>query len=200
MSCQNLIEYNLLVQMAYHTKRGTVRSPFGMRRITTNLRDNETHFHGGIDVGASFGTRFYIPKEYKDRTQFGYQMFNGQYITVVGDKYILHILHLVRVLLVKDKNSPYYCVGLANSTGSSTGDHFHFEIHLKGVPVDQSGRGKVDPLQVFSECDLVTGYKQSGVNNMNVPIYQIEGLKVAFHDPCPRFSIQRDPNSGKCPI
>lgn len=193
MSCQNLIEYPILVQMAYHTANHGVTSPFGLRRITTNKRDNEIHFHGGIDVSAPFGTRFYIPKDLKSITHLGYQEFNGQYILVTGQKYSLYILHLARVLIVKDKNSPYYCVGLADSTGSSTGDHFHFEIH-------ERGRVKVDPIMVFSDCQIITGYRQSGVNNMNTPIYQINGLKVAFHDPCPRFSIQRDPNSGKCPI
>lgn len=204
MTCSNLIEYPILVQMAYHTAKYGVVSPFGMRRITTNKRDDEIHFHGGIDVNAPFGTRFYIPKELKSITHLGYQEFNGQYILVTGQKYSLYILHLARVLIVKDKNSPYYCVGLCNSTGSSTGDHFHFEIHLRGGPVDQSGRGKVDPIMVFSECQIIYEYERTGANTYGTPIYNIKGgtkgLKVTFTDPCPPFSIKRDRNSGKCPI
>lgn len=201
MSCQSLPEYDVLVQMAYWAHRNGICSPFGLRTITTNKRENETHFHGGIDVGVPFGTRFYIDKKLESITRLDYQEFNGQYILVNGKQYKCYILHLARVLIVKGNNVKYRYVGLANSTGSSTGDHFHFEIHELKKIGNTIVEEKVNPVFVFKDCGIADYTEVGVINEHGTKLYKVSPLKVHFQDPCPQpIKAKRLPGNERCPI
>jgi len=114
--------------------RGWVSSGFGYR---ISPFTNEREFHSGIDISARMKTPITAPAD--------------GIISMVGKTYgfgtILHINHgqgiktiyghLDKVLVKKGQYVKRgENIALLGSSGRSTGPHLHYEVHLKGVPLN----------------------------------------------------------------
>lgn len=102
----------------------------------------EMSFHYGIDMGAPEGTPILAAREGRI-VYIGYNDIAGNHIEIDhGDGYLTRYLHMrasgpfapgMRVGLTVTQGQH---IGFVGTTGRSTGNHLHFEIHEHGVPVD----------------------------------------------------------------
>lgn len=93
--------------------------------------------HKGIDIPADQGTPIYPASEGKvifTGVQSGYG--NLIIISHQGNTTTIYA-HLSQINVTKDQTvTRDDIIGLVGSTGLSTGPHLHFEVRIKGVPID----------------------------------------------------------------
>ena len=114
--------------------RGPVNSDFGQRRSPWAP---SSEFHSGIDIGASIGTAVKAPAP-------GVVVFAGQHpeygITVIiqhGNDTKSLYGHLSRLNVAMDQQVQRGdTIALTGNTGRSSGPHLHYEIQVKGQPVN----------------------------------------------------------------
>jgi murein DD-endopeptidase MepM/ murein hydrolase activator NlpD len=114
--------------------RGAVNSEFGTR---TSQGGKLSEFHGGIDIGAERGTPVRAPAAGTvvfagAQAEYGITIMleHGQDIrTVYGHLSKLHVK-------LGDTVERGALIGLTGNTGRSTGPHLHYEILVKGQPVN----------------------------------------------------------------
>jgi murein DD-endopeptidase MepM/ murein hydrolase activator NlpD len=94
-------------------------------------------FHSGLDISAKIGSPIIAPAD-GVVTFVGHNDLSGNLLTInhsygIKTKYA----HLNKALV---KQGQYIkrgdVIALLGNTGRSTGAHLHYEVHLKGVPVD----------------------------------------------------------------
>lgn len=114
--------------------KGWVSSSFGYR---ISPFTNEKEFHNGLDISARIGTAIVAPSDGVVASvgkSYGY----GNMITInhgygLKSKYA----HLSKSLVKKGESVKRgQQIALMGNTGRSTGPHLHYEVHLKGVPVN----------------------------------------------------------------
>jgi len=111
-----------------------VNSEFGTR---TSLGGKAREFHGGIDIGAERGTLIRAPASGTvafagTQAEYGITVIldHGQDIrTVYGHLSKLH----VKAGQTVERGT---LIGLTGNTGRSTGPHLHYEVLVKGQPVN----------------------------------------------------------------
>ena len=98
--------------------------------------------HKGIDIGAAEGEPVIAAAAGKVTT-VAYSGARGYYIVVDhGSSYVTLYQHLSRQdVKVGDMVKAGQQIGAVGETGISTAPHLHFEVHVRGTPVD--------PLQFF---------------------------------------------------
>jgi murein DD-endopeptidase MepM/ murein hydrolase activator NlpD len=114
--------------------RGPVNSDFGQRRSPWAPN---SEFHSGIDIGAAIGTPVKAPAP-------GTVVFAGQHpeygITVViehGNDTKSLYGHLSRLNVAMEQQVQRGdTIALTGNTGRSSGPHLHYEIQVKGQPVN----------------------------------------------------------------
>lgn len=114
--------------------RGPVNSDFGQRRSPWAPN---SEFHSGIDIGAAIGTPVKAPAP-------GTVVFAGQHaeygITVIidhGNDTKSLYGHLSRLNVTTDQAVQRGdTVAFTGNTGRSSGPHLHYEIQVKGQPVN----------------------------------------------------------------
>lgn len=114
--------------------RGPVNSDFGQRRSPWAPN---SEFHSGIDIGAAIGTPVKAPAP-------GVVVFAGQHpeygITLIiehGNDIKSLYGHLSRLSVAMDQQVQRGdTVALTGNTGRSSGPHLHYEIQVKGQPVN----------------------------------------------------------------
>lgn len=114
--------------------RGAVNSDFGQRRSPWAPN---SEFHSGIDIGASIGTVVKAPAP-------GTVIFAGQHpeygVTLVidhGNETRSLYGHLSRLSVAMEQAVKRGdTVALTGNTGRSSGPHLHYEIQVKGQPVN----------------------------------------------------------------
>ena len=108
-----------------------VSSSYGWR---THPISGERQFHTGIDLALSRGTNVLSPAD----GTVTYAAWNGGYgrflEVTLADGTVISYAHLLdfNKLKVGSKVKAGSVVGHVNSSGSSTGDHLHLEVHDKG--------------------------------------------------------------------
>lgn len=115
--------------------RGPVNSDFGGRSSPWSSSSSE--FHSGLDIGATRGTAVFAPAP-------GTVVFAGQHaeygVALVidhGNDIKTLYGHLTKVTVAQDqKVQRGQPVGLTGNTGRSSGPHLHYEIQVKGQPVN----------------------------------------------------------------
>ena len=117
--------------------RGSVNSEFG-RRLSPWTGTPE--FHGGLDIGADRGTAIKAPA---DGTVVA-ASFNpefGNFIVIDHGQEIKTLYgHLSKLLVAQGQGvTRGQVIGQSGSTGRSSGPHLHYEIQVKGQPVDPRG-------------------------------------------------------------
>ena len=114
--------------------RGPVNSDFGQRRSPWAPN---SEFHSGIDIGVPIGTPVRAPAP-------GVVVFAGQHpeygITVIiehGNDTKSLYGHLSRLSVAVDQSVQRGdTIALTGNTGRSSGPHLHYEIQVKGQPVN----------------------------------------------------------------
>jgi murein DD-endopeptidase MepM/ murein hydrolase activator NlpD len=95
-------------------------------------------WHPGIDMTAPKGTPIYAIESgvvtYADDSFFGY----GRHVVIAHEHQIESLYgHMSEILTSVGKRiSRGEMIGKVGSTGWSTGNHVHLEVHIKGIPVN----------------------------------------------------------------
>lgn len=119
-----------------------VTSPFGWR---THPITGRQHLHGGIDIAAPNGTPIMASKAgVVVISQYGSSYGNYVVISHPDGTRTLYAHMSQRNVSAGDTVSQGQTVGLVGSTGSSTGNHLHFETWT-----GSSSSSRVNPMQFF---------------------------------------------------
>ena len=108
---------------------GKLNSPFGYR---THPISGSYEFHEGIDIGARTGTPVHATAEGKvvfSGWRYGYGLAVGiQHASGFSTLYAHNSANLVRQGDIVSKNQ---VIAYAGSTGSTTGEHVHYEVRFQ---------------------------------------------------------------------
>ena len=119
-----------------------VTSPFGWR---THPITGRQHLHGGIDIAAPNGTPIMASKAgVVVISQYGSSYGNYVVLSHPDGTRTLYAHMSQRSVSAGDTVSQGQTVGLVGSTGSSTGNHLHFETWT-----GSSSSSRVNPMQFF---------------------------------------------------
>ncbi len=114
---------------------GTVTSGFGYRR--NPFGHIEWKYHGGLDIGASYGSAIYATNDGLI-TFAGWDSGHGKTVDLdhasgVSSRYC----HASQILVEQGQEVlAGQVIALVGSTGISTGPHLHYELYLDGERVD----------------------------------------------------------------
>jgi murein DD-endopeptidase MepM/ murein hydrolase activator NlpD len=118
---------------------GPITSPFGFRPdpFTGALR-----MHPGIDIGIASGTT--VAAAAAGRVivvETGYSGGYGNHIVIDhGGGIATLYAHLSQIFVAEGQDVQQgQAIGASGSTGYSTGPHLHFEVRLKGTPINPLG-------------------------------------------------------------
>lgn len=114
--------------------KGWVSSKFGYR---ISVFTGEKEFHSGLDISGKKGSPIIAPSDgvvISIGKTYGY----GNLLTVNhGYGLKTRYGHLSKTLVKKGESVKRgQTIALMGNTGRSTGPHLHYEVHLKGVPVN----------------------------------------------------------------
>jgi len=111
-----------------------LESPFGLRNDPLS---NGAGFHPGADVKASVGTEVHAAAAGRVVRAGDCGGYGNCIVIDHGDSVATLYGHLSQVdVSVGDQVANGDVIGLAGSTGWSTGAHLHFEVRLRGLPID----------------------------------------------------------------
>jgi murein DD-endopeptidase MepM/ murein hydrolase activator NlpD len=114
--------------------KGWLSSRFGYRISPFTQRKE---MHKGIDISTRLKTPIVAPAD-GIVIKTGWNGSFGRMIAIRhGNGFITKYAHLNKILVKKGQTVKRGDeIGLVGKTGRSTGPHLHYEIHLKGVPVN----------------------------------------------------------------
>ena len=112
-----------------------VTSQFGYR---TSPISGTWKFHAGIDLAAPSGTEVFACKSGTVVSVEQNHSLYGKYIDIKHNgNTTSRYAHLSKTLVKKGETvSTGQTIGLAGTTGASTGPHLHFEVRENGTPLD----------------------------------------------------------------
>ncbi|WP_313559156.1 M23 family metallopeptidase, partial [Ruminiclostridium cellobioparum] len=145
------------------TDKIVIDSGFGMRMhpIKKVLK-----MHDGIDIDCDMGTIIYAA----DSGVVSFTGVSGGYGNLIKIKHangnVTYYAHLSKILVSENTQvTKGQIIGLAGSTGLSTGPHLHFEVRINNEPVDPSPYlGLVRDVPNFLPEDLK--YREINVENL----------------------------------
>ena len=114
--------------------KGWVSSKFGYRK---SVFTGEKEFHHGLDISSRTGSPIVAPADgvvFSVGKTYGF----GILLTINhGYGFKTRYGHLSKVLVKKGEAVKRgQTIALMGNTGRTTGPHLHYEVHLKGVPVN----------------------------------------------------------------
>lgn len=114
--------------------KGFITSGFGGR---ADPIDGSPSWHQGVDISAPFGTPVVATAD-GIVVSAGWKIGLGNSVVISHENNILTIYgHLSKIFVkVGQKVKRWQKIGLVGSTGRSTGNHCHYEIHINSVPVN----------------------------------------------------------------
>ena len=114
--------------------KGWLSSRFGYRISPFTQRKE---MHKGLDISTRLNTPIVAPAD-GIIIKTGWNGSFGRMISIRhGNGYITKYAHLNKILVKKGQAVKRgEKLGLVGQTGRSTGPHLHYEVHLKGVPVN----------------------------------------------------------------
>lgn len=121
------------------------KGPLLTMKITSGFGNRENPFtgrneyHSGLDLKAHIGTKIFSPYRGVINNR-GYSDFYGNYLIIEHPHgYSTHYYHLKSIALnIGEHVEKGDLVALSGNSGRSTGPHLHFEIQLKGEPINPS--------------------------------------------------------------
>ena len=95
-------------------------------------------YHEGIDISGPQGTPIYATGDgVVDLTEYSFRGYGNQILISHGFGYHTRYAHLTKVLVVPGQRVKRgEKIGLMGSTGKSTGSHLHYEVIVRGRPVN----------------------------------------------------------------
>lgn len=115
--------------------RGPVNSEFGRR--TSPWLDDSVEVHSGLDIGAPRGTAVIAPAPGTVVYAGGHSEYGVTLVIDHGNEIKTLYGHLTRVGVALDqKVERGQVVAFTGNTGRSSGPHLHYEIQVKGQPVN----------------------------------------------------------------
>ncbi len=115
--------------------KGRITEIFGVKRIYN--QGMKSWFHGGIDIAVLGGTPIIVPADGCVVLAEPFTAHGNSVLIDHGYGVITTYLHL-RKLLVRNGEMVKRggIIGEVGTTGSSTGNHLHFQINVNGIKVD----------------------------------------------------------------
>jgi hypothetical protein len=117
-----------------------ISSPFGWR---VHPITGQRRLHAGVDMVDRAGTPIVAPEPGKileSRKSTAAGGGYGYYVKMEGKSGAVHIFaHMIEGSLTKKKGDSVIqgeMLGGMGATGASTGVHLHWEVHVKGKPID----------------------------------------------------------------
>lgn len=111
-----------------------VTSKFGVRNHPVLHRPIK---HNGVDMGRGVGVNIYAAADGKVVLAKFSSSFGNYIIIEHKDGYSSVYAHLSRIMVSQGDNvSKGSQIGLTGSTGRSSGAHLHYEVRLKGTPIN----------------------------------------------------------------
>lgn len=113
---------------------GALRSSFGGR---SDPFSGEGTFHTGIDLEAATGTPVHVTAD-GVVTRAGWSGDYGRLVIVDhGNGYETYYAHLSQLIVVPGEEVQRgQVIALSGGTGRATGPHMHYEVRLRGTPVN----------------------------------------------------------------
>lgn len=137
-----------------------VNSNFGFRQDPITGR---TRMHTGVDLRASYGDS--IGAALAGRVAYaGYRGGYGNLVIVDHGRGIsTYYAHLLSISVsVGQTVVAGQAIGLAGSTGRSTGPHLHYEVRANGIPIDPSSVITFKGTAIFANGSPVRGRAVDG--------------------------------------
>jgi len=117
--------------------RGPVNSGFGTRASPWSAK---SEFHSGLDIGAPIGTQVKSPAPGTVVFAGVNQEYGQTLIIDHGHETKSLYGHLSKLnVAVNEKVQRGEVIGMTGNTGRSSGPHLHYEIQVKGQPVNPTG-------------------------------------------------------------
>ena len=112
--------------------QGTVTSKFGEREIF-----GSTSFHRGIDISVPLGVAVHAGNDGKVTFSGERGTYGNLVILDHGNGFVSYYAHNSKLLVKEgDQVTRGQTIAAAGSTGRSTGNHCHFELHYNGELID----------------------------------------------------------------
>lgn len=113
---------------------GTVNSEFGRRLSPWS---GEPEFHGGMDIAAEPGTPVKAPAPGTVVFAGGTPGYGNTVILDHGQEITSRFAHLHKIKVAPGQRVERgQMIALSGNSGSSTGPHLHYEVLIKGRPID----------------------------------------------------------------
>ncbi|QNO15015.1 M23 family metallopeptidase [Alkalicella caledoniensis] len=113
---------------------GRISSPFGNRRGPFTGR---IEFHSGIDIANSTGTPIYATADGSVSVAAYRSGWGNLVIIEHSNGFSTYYAHMSRIAVKPwEKVEKGQIIGYVGSTGNSTGPHLHYEVRLRGTPVN----------------------------------------------------------------
>ncbi len=114
--------------------QGRIASGVGMRPSPWT---GEKEFHSGLDIAQPIGTPVHAPGDGIVEL-VGESRANGRTIVLDhGQQIKTQYAHLSEILVKQgDRVRKGQLIALVGNTGKSTGPHLHYEVRVKGIPID----------------------------------------------------------------
>jgi murein DD-endopeptidase MepM/ murein hydrolase activator NlpD len=154
-----------------------VNSNFGYRRdpITGSGR-----MHTGVDLKAGYGES--VGASLGGKVAFaGYRGGYGNLVILDHGRGIAtYYAHLLSIsVAVGQSVVPGQAVGLAGSTGRSTGPHLHYEVRANGIPLNPTSTITFKGSQIFADGRAVSGKPVDGGDEDDAPQTASKDAKAA---------------------
>lgn len=113
---------------------GGITSEYGFRDNPVNGEDD---FHAGVDIACAAGTKVAAALG-GQVVKTGYNAYRGNYLLIRHTGGVQTLYQHLACIVVRpgEMVRQAQTVGMAGSTGMSTGPHLHFELILDGLRVD----------------------------------------------------------------
>ena len=105
--------------------------------ITTLYEMRWGEFHFGVDLACPYGTPYYATHAGTVTVARVYGGYGNGIFIDNGNGITTKFAHASKLLVVEGQHvEAGQLLGLVGSTGYSTGNHLHYEVHVNGNPVD----------------------------------------------------------------
>jgi murein DD-endopeptidase MepM/ murein hydrolase activator NlpD len=136
--------------------QGVLRSSFGGR---SDPFSGEGSFHAGIDLQAASGTPVHVTAD-GVAVSAGWSSGYGKLVVIDhGNGFQTYYAHLSQFLVVPGEEVRVgQVIGLSGGTGRATSPHLHYEVRVKGAPVNPyrflSSKTEIAHVSKFAHNDL----------------------------------------------
>ena len=138
-------------------KHFRISSPFNPWRLNPVTKRYAPH--NGVDFAMPRGTPVMSTGNGRV-TRVAFQRYAGNYIVIDEfGPFSTRYLHLSKVLVHKGQHvARGQVIGLSGNTGRSTGPHLHYELHIKGKPVNPI-TAKIPMLKSVPKTEMASFHK-----------------------------------------